>query len=200
MAQIIETINYMLGVDAETLEWWQMVLRAVVVYVSALFLVMLGNKRLLGKMTLFDFILSIIFGSVVSRAINGDAPFYPTLAASLMLILIHRVFAMITFHSSEVGTFIKGDTDCLIRNGEIQWDELRKNHVSIHDLESAARYEAHVNSLDEVQDAYFERSGKITVIPRREHLQNVKTQNGHQPKVIEVKVENGVQTVRVQID
>jgi uncharacterized membrane protein YcaP (DUF421 family) len=174
---MVETINHLLGIDAQVLEWWQMVLRAVVIYLLALILVQIGNRRMLGKLTLFDFILTIIFGSVVSRAINGDAPFYSTLAASLMLILLHRAFAMITFHSHRVGLFLKGGTHQLIKAGEIQWDELRRNHISIHDLETAARYEAHVENLRDVQDAYFERSGKITVIPKREHVANAEARD-----------------------
>ena len=46
----------------------EMAMRACIVYVCALAIVRLGDKRFLGKPTAFDAVLGIIFGSVVSRA------------------------------------------------------------------------------------------------------------------------------------
>ncbi len=43
--------------------------------------------------------------------------------------------------------------------------------------------------LESIKKAYFERSGDISFI-----------KNPPQPRVLEVKVENGVQTVRIVID
>jgi hypothetical protein len=59
-----------------------MALRAVVVYVVTVIIVRLGKKRFMGKGTAFDVILGIMLGSIVSRAITGNAPFFPALAAA----------------------------------------------------------------------------------------------------------------------
>lgn len=72
-----EIINSLLGLDADNLTIWQMSLRAVVVYIAGLAMVRIGEKRFLGKSSAFDVLLSIIIGSVLSRAINGSVHFFP---------------------------------------------------------------------------------------------------------------------------
>ena len=58
----------------------QMSLRAAVVYGATVLIVRMGKKRFMSQATAFDVILSIMLGSMVSRAIAGTAPFLPTLA------------------------------------------------------------------------------------------------------------------------
>jgi hypothetical protein len=71
-----------LGAGEEQLNAAQMALRAVVVYVVTVIIVRLGKKRFMGQGTAFDVILGIILGSIVSRAITGNAPFFAALAAA----------------------------------------------------------------------------------------------------------------------
>ena len=80
-----------IGLESQQLEFWQMALRAVIVYVVTLIMVRLGKKRFMGKATAFDMILGIMLGSIVSRAITGNAPLVPALAATATLIALHSV-------------------------------------------------------------------------------------------------------------
>ena len=177
-----------LGLDAEKLTVWHMTLRAIVVYVVGIVLVRLGEKRFLGKNTAFDVLLAIILGSVVSRAVTGSSEFVPTLAAGFVLVGMHWLLAAVAFRSDRFGTLIKGRERTLIRDGEIQWDEMRGAHISKDDLLGALRTSAKVSDPGNVAAARLERSGDISVIPR-----------DGQPKVVEVSVAEGVQTVRVEI-
>jgi uncharacterized membrane protein YcaP (DUF421 family) len=170
-----------LGLGPGELNVWNMVIRAVVVYVAALFMVRLGEKRFMGKNTAFDMVLGIIFGSVISRAITGSSPFFPTLAAALVLVLLHWLFSTLSFYTDWFGTLVKGHNRVLVKGGEIQWDAMRQSHISEKDLMSALRSEAHV--------ARLERSGDISVIKA-----------SSEPKVVEVRVEQGVQTVRIKME
>jgi uncharacterized membrane protein YcaP (DUF421 family) len=45
----------------------------------------------MGKAPAFDMMLGIMVGSIVSRAITGNAPLVPTLAATATLIALHSV-------------------------------------------------------------------------------------------------------------
>ena len=78
-----------LGVEGKELGIGQMALRAVVVYVATVLTVRLGKKRFMGRSTAFDVILGIMLGSVVSRAITGNAPFVPALVAAAVLLAMH---------------------------------------------------------------------------------------------------------------
>lgn len=177
-----------LGIGQDDFGAVQMALRAAVVYVSALAMVRLGEKRFFGKNTAFDLILGIIFGSVVSRAVNGSAALVPTLLAGATLIALHWILAVVSFHFSPFGTLVKGRPRTLVRDGTVLHDAMRKSHLSDDDLELALREEAQVTDVSRVQEARLERSGNISVLTRSA------------PRVVEVEVQEGVQTVRIRID
>lgn len=179
----------LLGLEAEDLTITQMALRAVIVYVTALLMARLGEKRFLGKSTAFDVILGIILGSVVSRAITGSSSFFPTLAAGFVLVGLHWLFAVIAFRSDQFGTLIKGSPRTLVENGQVLWNAMQKSNISRNDLMGALRSQARVSDVGQVQMACLERSGDISVI-----------KVDGPPKILEVDVADGVQTVRIQIE
>lgn len=166
IGEIGDGINGLLGLDADSLTILQMSLRAVVVYIAGLVMIRVGEKRFLGKSSAFDVLLSIIVGSVLSRAINGSAAFFPTLGASIVLVGMHWLFAAIAFRNDKFATLVKGKERVLIRDGEIQWSAMRKSHIGERDLLGALRSEGNVTDPSEVQEARLERSGDISVIKR----------------------------------
>ena len=161
-----EGLRSLLGLDMEELGIGHMLIRAVVVYFVGLLLVRLGEKRFIGKHTAFDVILGIMLGSVLSRAITGSSPFFPTLGAALAMVVLHWLVAMLSFHSDWFGDWVKGTPRQLIANGEIQWEVMRKSHISRLDLITALRTNAKLSDPSEVKEAYLERNGDISVIPR----------------------------------
>ena len=177
-----------LGLGAEDLGVWQMALRAAVVYVAAVLMIRVGEKRFMGKNTAFDVILGIVFGSVVSRAVTGNAPFFPTLFAGFVLVGLHWVFAAVAFRSDRFGALVKGRERVLVEGGEVRRENMRKSHISERDLREALRLRGQITDPAEAESAHFERSGDISVIPRR-----------REPRVLEISVERGVQTVRVEL-
>ena len=96
---------------------------------------------------------------------------------------------MIAFRSDRFGTLIKGSPRTLVKDGEMLWDAMRKSHISRNDLLGALRTQARISDVAQVQRARLERSGDISVI----------TADGP-PKILDVNVVDGVQTVRIQIE
>jgi uncharacterized membrane protein YcaP (DUF421 family) len=100
---------------------------AFILYLAALVILRFGDKRFLGKSAAFDIVLGIIIGSVVSRAINGSAELVPTLAAIIMLVGLHWIFAILSLHSEKISSIVKGRSKLIVKDGEILWDQMRKN-------------------------------------------------------------------------
>src|SRR3712207_5169501 len=88
-----------IGRDVEDVKAGQMALRAIVIHAFTLAIVRFGSKRFLGKGTAFDVIIGIMIGSVMSRAINGSAPFLPTLLGGVVLVGLHWLLAVLAFHT-----------------------------------------------------------------------------------------------------
>ncbi len=178
-----------LGIGAQSLTWYQTALRSIIVYIATLIMVRIGERRFLGKNTSFDVVVGIILGSLVSTAINSQVPFLATLLAGFVVVGLHWLFSLITFQSDFLDVFLKGSPHKLVNNGEIVWNAMKKNDITREDLTQAMRKAGHTEDVQEIREAYFERSGDISFIKYKA-----------QPRVLEVKVEKGVQTVRIIIE
>lgn len=165
MHEIANWFDYLLGLAAEEREFGalQMAVRALVIYLSVILIVRLGKSRFLGKATVFDVLLGFILGSVAGRTVTGDAPFFPSLAAIATLVAMHWLFSRIAMGSHGFGNLIKGKSRLLIKDGKIDWTEMRKAHLSENDLWEGLRSK-NVARLDEVAEARLERNGEISVI------------------------------------
>lgn len=177
-----------LGLDVGDVGSVQMALRAIAIYAVMLVLVRLASKRFLSKASAFDVIVAIMLGSIMSRAINGSAPFLPTIVASAALLALHWLFATVAAHTP-FGTLVKGEPRLLIKDGEIQEDGLREAKLSENDLKSALRLQAGDPDPSRIKQAYLERSGKISIVP-------FKTE----PQVLDVAVEDGIKTIRIRLE
>jgi|SRR5688572_31017184 len=155
-----------LSVDPADADAPSMALRTVVVYAFTLAIVRLGSRRLLSRPSAFDAIVAIMVGSIMSRAINGSAPFVPTLVAGAMLLLMHLALAASAFHVHWISAMVKGTRSPLIRDGKVL-DGVRRAQVSEDDLAEALRLKIQDEEVSKVAVAYMERSGEISVIPRR---------------------------------
>ena len=174
-----------IGLTGGELSAAQMGLRAAVVYLLWLAAVRFADNRLLGRYSPFDVVLAVILGAVLGRAINGSTPFFETLIAGAVLVGMHWILTILSAHSHAFGKLVKGRERLLVRNGEVQQVEMRKNHLSDRDLIEMIRLKGNVADARSVAEAYLERNGEISVIPQRA------------PQIVEVDVSAGGQTVRI---
>ncbi len=177
-----------LGRDIGDVNALQMALRAILIYAVSLGLVRLGSRRFLAQATAFDFIIAIMIGSIMSRAINGSAPFLPTLAAGAVLVGLHWLLGALTARTDWLGPIVKGNAVVVIRDGNVIERATKRAELSLHDLEQAMRLKARLTDLSKVKLAYLERNGDISIIPDKP-----------EPRVIAVSVKDGVQTVRIEL-
>jgi uncharacterized membrane protein YcaP (DUF421 family) len=155
-----------LSLEPKDLTFVQISLRGIIVFLATLIMVRFGSKRSLAHRTPFDAILLVILAAVLSRAINGSAPFVATLGGGVVLVAFHRLFALLAFHSHRFGILVKGKPDVIVRDGQCDFSIMRRNHVSIHDLEEDMRLTAHLDDLAKVRLACVERSGEISFIKK----------------------------------
>ena len=168
METFVTTIDAWLGLSAtkaEELNSIQVSLRAVVVYLVLIAYIRLAKKRFLSQATAFDVVLVIIIGSISSRAISGTAPFFPSLAGTLVLVVVHWIVSYFTKDSKFLSYLTKGRATILIRDGKVDRKALSASHMSDDDLAEDLRQEG-VESPSELKSARLERSGKLSVIKK----------------------------------
>src|SRR5919205_2949989 len=124
-----------LGLEPKELTFAQISLRGIIVLVASLVMIRLGSKRALAQKTAFDAVLIVVLASVLARAINGSASFWPTLGGSFVIVLLHRFVAFIANRWHPLGIVIKGEPHVILRDGRLDQAAMRRNHVSVHDFE-----------------------------------------------------------------
>src|SRR3954454_16935665 len=81
------------------LAWYQECARAAVIFVYGLALVRIAGRRIFGKWSALDIVVSIIIGSNLSRTLTGNAQLWGTLAATTLLVALHWVLARLVVSS-----------------------------------------------------------------------------------------------------
>lgn len=156
-----------IGIEAKQLTVLQVSLRGTIVFIMGIVMLRVADKRFLSKMTALDAILGFILASMLARAVNGSAPFLPTLVGGFVLVLLHRLCCKLALHSDLFGGWVKGRANRIIRDGELDAAALRANHLTQNDLYEELRQHGQVSSPADVEEAYLERSGRISVVPKR---------------------------------
>jgi uncharacterized membrane protein YcaP (DUF421 family) len=143
----------------------QVALRAILIFFATLVIVRVANKRFFAKKTAFDFILGLILASMMARAINGAEPLIPTIAAGFLLAFLHRWMAWLSCHYPKVGQLIKGNSQTLVENGEVNEETMERHHIGPDDLAEELRLQG-VMRPSQVQLARLERSGEVSVVKK----------------------------------
>ncbi len=171
----------------EPLALYQIAARAVVVYLGGLLVVRIGKSRLISRTTSLDVILGFILGSLLSRGITGHSSLSGTLLASVVIVAVHWLLTFVACRSHWFGTLFKGNSQLVVENGRVLSRAMLHSHISDHDLIEQLRLRG-VDDLQKVRAAYKERNGEISVLTREPP-----------PRVVDVAVEAGVQTVRIAL-
>jgi uncharacterized membrane protein YcaP (DUF421 family) len=183
-------LQFVFGGDRpiEPLHWHQVMARAVVVYVIGVLLVRAGKSRLIARLSPLDVLIGFILGSLLSRGITGHASISGTAASSAALVFVHWLFTWLACRYHWFGRFVKGNMDLVVEDGVVFEQALARHHLSRNDLEQQLRQNG-ISDVSDVHLAYKERSGEISVIRSKQP-----------PRVLEVEVQPGVQTVRIQLE
>jgi uncharacterized membrane protein YcaP (DUF421 family) len=168
MNAFYDFVNPLLGLGASPndLTFVQISLRGAIVFVATLIMIRLGHKRSLARKTAFDAVLIVILASVLSRAINGSAAFFATLGGSFIIVMLHRLFAFIAYHSHWFGCLIKGRPELIIDDGDFVLNTMHRNHISTHDVEEDMRLSLRSDDVSKVKKGRVERSGDISFIEK----------------------------------
>jgi uncharacterized membrane protein YcaP (DUF421 family) len=166
MNPFLDTVGHLLGLnlEAKDLSFLQISLRGIIVFIAALIMVRLGDRRFLSKRSAFDAVLGFILASMLARAVNGSSSFFPTLGGGFVIVGLHRLLGFLTRDTHWFGKLIKGQAQLIVENGSIRRDVMRANDLSEHDLFEDLRYNGNVADLKQVKQAYYERNGQISVV------------------------------------
>jgi uncharacterized membrane protein YcaP (DUF421 family) len=151
-----------------TYPWWEIVLRAVIIYIGIFFLFRLIGKKPLGKMSPFDFVLLLIISrSVGSGLIGRESSVGGAFLSAITLLLISYLVDLTVFKSPRLEKIIEGQPQFIIVNGLIQEEILKKEKITHEELKAALR-EENVEHPQDVKYAILENNGHINIIKKKD--------------------------------
>ena len=157
----------LLGLDQKDLEWYQMFIRTVIVFITAIAFIRVAGMRTFGTKTAFDVVVSITLGALLSRCITGHYPFFPTLGTAMFLALFHRCCAWLSYRNDWIRKLIEGQAILLFKNGKKDAINLKKYSITECDLLKSL-HESNVDSFSQVESMWLEADGKISVVKKEE--------------------------------
>lgn len=140
--------------------------RAALIFTYGLVLLRLSGPRMFGHWSALDFVITIMLGSALARAMTGGAPLVGTMLAAVIMAVLHFGLAHWVARNSKLAHIVEGRASILIDHGRIDHEVRKRNMISEADLREALRQEgigseAHV---DNVKVMMLEPSGKLSVI------------------------------------
>lgn len=152
-----------LGLDTRDIGVGHVVARSVVVFAYVLLLLRIAKRRFMAQRNPLDTLLGFLLASMISRAINGGAPFGVTLVGGLVLVLLHRALTWVSFTSPRIRRWLNGTPAPLVVNGLPDRAQLRAHRIDDDDLGEHLRLGAGTDDLSRIARATFERNGMVSV-------------------------------------
>ena len=159
----MEIIRLLIGPD-EAANALQMCVRALLLFMVGIAYIRIAGRRTFAQYSPLDIIVALIVGSNLSRMMTGKAAFFPGLAATFFLVVLHRLVALGSLRFGWLSWLVKSRPITVIEDGVPDPKAMRRANMSEDDLYEAIRMEQ-IAEPSEVKLGTLEASGRLSVIP-----------------------------------
>jgi len=143
------------------------ILRPLIVYGFLIVALRLAGKRELAQLNPFDLVVLLTLSNTVQNAIIGDDNTVTGgLIGAATLLLVNYVVVRGLYGHGKLERLVEGEGDVLIDGGKVIKGRLRKELVTLSELEAAAHRQG-FGSLEEVERAVLEPGGTLTFVARK---------------------------------
>lgn len=147
---------------------WHDLLRVVVMtalaYAALVLILRLAGKRSLAKLNIFDFVVTIAFGSTLATVLlSRDVSFAEGALAFAILALLQWIVSALSVRSGWFKRLIRADPRLLLRDGRLLEQAMREERITRGEVEAAVRKKGH-GSLDAIAAVILETDGELSVI------------------------------------
>jgi uncharacterized membrane protein YcaP (DUF421 family) len=143
-------------------------LRATVIFIALYLLLRLMGKRELGQMTPFELIVLVVIGDLIQQGVTqNDFSLSGAVIAISTIALLALLMSWASYLWPWAERALEGEPRVIVREGEVLTANLRRNRLTVSEIESEMRL-AGIARLSDVAWAILEPRGKISFIQRGE--------------------------------
>ena len=143
------------------------ILRPVIVYIFLVLMLRLSGKRELVQLNPFDLVVLLTLSNTVQNAIIGeDNTVTGGLLGATSLLAINYLVVRFLYNHRKLDQWVEGRAAVLMEEGKVWPQHLRKELITMSQLEAAARRQG-FGSLAEVNQCILEPGGTLSFIAKK---------------------------------
>ncbi|MDD5888642.1 MAG: DUF421 domain-containing protein [bacterium] len=148
------------------MEYVSVVFRSLLFYIIIALAYRFMGKREVGELSVMDFIVSLFIAELAAISIeNYKDSMLLSILPIITLVIIQFVVASISLKKENIRNAIDGEVSVIINRGKINFEEMLKQRYNLDDLLTQLRAKS-IKSIEEVDYAILETSGKLSVFKR----------------------------------
>ncbi|MFC4600374.1 YetF domain-containing protein [Cohnella hongkongensis] len=150
------------------MEMATILLRTIFMYFFIFLIMRMMGKREIGKLSVFDLVISIMIAEIAVIVIESTEKTLLTAVAPIVLLVVIQLgIAFLSLKNRTIRLLIDGKPSVLIQDGHLNRREMFRQRYNMDDLMLQLR-ENQVSDIAEVKMAVLESTGKLSVIMREQ--------------------------------
>src|SRR5215470_9740708 len=143
------------------------ILRPIAVYAFLVISLRLSGKRELVQLNPFDLVVLLTLSNTVQNAIIGDDNSVTGgVIGATSLLVVNYLVVRFLYNHRKLDQLVEGRSDILIEDGKVKTANLKRELITMAQLEAAARKQG-FETIGEVQQCVLEPGGTITFIGKK---------------------------------
>lgn len=156
--------------------------RSIFLYIIVLIVMRLMGKREIAQLQPFELVIAIMIADLAATPIsNSGIPITNGIIPILGLLLMDLIISLCNMKSMKLRALICGKPSILIYRGKIDENILRKERLTINELQERLR-ESNIMNLGDVEYAILETGGQINVIQKPNKRTTIPEDFGIEPE------------------
>lgn len=148
------------------LQIYQLSIELVVGFFSLYTVTRLLRKTQINEISPFDFISAIVLGELLDNAVyDEEVKIWSVVYALALWAVLLLIVEKVTQKFRRSRKLLEGEPAIIIRNGQIDYDVIKREKLDINELLSALR-QKDTFSIREIEFAILEQSGNISVLKK----------------------------------
>lgn len=142
--------------------------RTIILYILVLATMRLMGKREIGQLQPFELAIAIMIADLASVPMSDTGiPIFNGIVPILGLLIMQMLISFLNMKSMWAREVLSGKPTILIYRGKIDEKLLRKEKITLNELQERLRQDS-IFTIADVEYAILETSGQLTVIPKPE--------------------------------
>jgi uncharacterized membrane protein YcaP (DUF421 family) len=166
----------------------EVLIRTILIFIFLLMVVRLMGHRMAGQMTLTELAVMVTLGAIVSPTMQlPDRGLLFGIIALICAYIFQRGINWLAFKNEKIEKVTQGTFSLLVKDGQLNVDELKKTKVTRQQLYAMLR-EKEIYNLGALERVYLEACGLLSIYKLKEAQPGLPISPGSDPRILDIQI------------